>query len=61
MSKIKSLLDEYRFVGFRPKRALKGIFGDSHARVIELVRRQKKLNAHAVEKAIEVSMTESIV
>ena len=58
MSKVKSLVDEYSFAGFRPKRRVKGIFGDSYARVIELVRRQKKLNVGNVAKAIEASIAE---
>ncbi|OOP55141.1 MAG: hypothetical protein AYP45_16460 [Candidatus Brocadia carolinensis] len=41
MRKKKRLLDEYRFPGFRPKAEIKGIFGDSKARVIRLVRTQK--------------------
>jgi len=44
----RRLLDGYRFPGFRPKAKLKGIFGDSQARVIRLERRQKKQHvAHA--------------
>ena len=38
-----SLSDLYRFPGFRPKKTIHGIFGDSRARVITLVRRGKKL------------------
>lgn len=42
MKKTKKLLDEYRFPGFRPLAAVQGKFGDNKARIIKLVRRQKK-------------------
>lgn len=42
MRKKRELLDEYRFPGFYPKAGIQGIFGDPNARVITLVRRQKK-------------------
>jgi len=42
MRKTKRLLDEYRFLGFRPNAKIKGKFGDSRARIILLERRQKK-------------------
>ncbi|MEE8403589.1 MAG: hypothetical protein V3R93_07535 [Candidatus Hydrothermarchaeaceae archaeon] len=45
MSKRRSLLDAYRFPGFRPRATIKGIFGDPKARVIRLERRQKKRRA----------------
>ncbi len=45
MKKTKKLLDEYRFPGFRPKAAVKGKFGDPRARVVSLIRIQKKLSA----------------
>lgn len=57
MSKIKRLLDEYHFPGFYPKAAIKGKFGDSKAKVIQLVRRQKKRFADAAEHLIKVFMT----
>lgn len=34
MEKKRRLLDEYRFPGFSPIAEIKGIFGDSKARVI---------------------------
>jgi len=34
MKKIKRLLDEYRFPGFRPLAVIKGKFGDNKARII---------------------------
>jgi len=52
MRKKKSLLDEYRFPGFRPKQNIKGIFGDPKARIIQLQRSQKKQLAVAVEQSI---------
>lgn len=57
MKKNKKLLDEYRFPGFRPLATIKGKFGDNKARIIRLVRRQKKLFADVAELFIEVSMT----
>lgn len=42
MRKKKSLKDEYQFPGFYPKSEVEGVFGDPKARVITLVRRQKK-------------------
>ena len=46
----KRLLDSYRFPRFRPLPEVVGVFGDSHARVVRLVRRSKKLPvASAVE------------
>lgn len=57
MKKVKKLLDEYRFPGFYPKAAIKGKFGDRQARVIQLIRRQKKLFAAVAELFRKVSMT----
>lgn len=57
MKKVKKLLDEYRFPGFYPKAAIKGKFGDRQARVIQLIRRQKKLFAVVAEPYIGASMT----
>jgi len=54
MTKIRRLLDEYQFPGFRPRATIKGIFGDPKARVIQLERRQKKLNAGVVELFVKV-------
>jgi hypothetical protein len=41
----RRLLDAYRFPFFRPLEKIRGIFGDSKARVISLVRRSKKQSA----------------
>ena len=41
MGKKRRLLDEYRFPGFGPRAEIKGIFGDSKARVIHFNRTQK--------------------
>lgn len=57
MQKTKRLLDAYHYPGFRPKAKIKGIFGDSRARIIELVRRQKKRSAGVVEQVTGVSTT----
>ena len=42
MSKIRRLLDVYRFPGFDPYARVHGIFGDPYAVVIPLRRRRKK-------------------
>ena len=42
MRKQRRLLDEYRFPGFRPRAKIQGVFGDPKARIIRLVRTQKK-------------------
>jgi len=57
MGKIKKLLDAYAFPGFRPLAVVKGKFGDNKARIIKLVRRQKKLLAAVAERFTKVSMT----
>ena len=55
MEKIKKLRDIYRFPGYYPKAAIKGKFGDNGARVIQLIRSQKKLNADVAELCIKAS------
>ena len=45
MRKRPTLSDLYQLPGFRPKKTVHGIFGDSNARVIKLIRRGKKLFA----------------
>jgi len=46
----KTLNDLYSFPGFRAHSKLKGMFGDSPARIVTLVRRQKKrYAAHAAK------------
>jgi hypothetical protein len=55
MKKNKKLLDEYRFPGFRPLAVVRGEFGDNKARIVQLVRRQKKLFAGVAELRIAVS------
>jgi len=57
MSKKRSLLDAYRFPGFRPRARIKGIFGDPQSRVIRLERRQKKRRAAGVAPGTGVSTT----
>jgi hypothetical protein len=57
MGKIKKLLDEYRFSGFRPLAGVKGKFGDNKARVIRLARLQKKLSAAVAGAFIRVFTT----
>lgn len=52
MGKKRRLLGEYRFPGFGPRAEIKGIFGDSKARVIQLKRTQKKRYAGVVERFI---------
>ena len=43
MRKRRTLSDLYHFPGCKPKKTVRGVFGDPHARVIKLVRRGKKL------------------
>ena len=57
MGKKKSLLDEYRFPGFRPRATVKGIFGDPKARVIRLERTQKKRFAAVAARCTEAITT----
>jgi len=45
----RRLWDEYRFRGFSPSPAVKGIFGDPQARVLALTRRSKKRGAARVD------------
>jgi hypothetical protein len=54
MLKHKCLTDVYRFPGFSPQRHVVGIFGDPKARVIQLKRLEKKLDARNVVKPIAV-------
>jgi len=56
MKKIKKLLDIYRFPGFRPLAVVKGKFGDNKARIVQSVRRQKKLFVAVAELSIAISM-----
>jgi len=46
--RLRRLWDTYRFDGFRPDRAVVGIFGDPKARIIRLHRRSKKRAAAGV-------------
>jgi hypothetical protein len=57
MNKNRRLQDEYQFPGYRPKAAIKGIFGDSHAVSIELARSQKKQYVVVAGRNIKPSMT----
>jgi len=57
MKKHRRLQDEYQFPGFRPKAAIKGIFGDSHSVIVQLTRSQKKQHADAAERRSNRSTT----
>ena len=57
--KRKRLFDAYRFTFFRPLENIRGIFGDSKARIITLVRRSKKLSATPVVERILFGTTRS--
>lgn len=48
--KRKHLLDAYQFPFFRPLEKIRGLFGDSKARIITLVRRSKKQSATPVDE-----------
>ena len=49
MKTYKRLYDAYRFPGFIPRVMLKGLFGDSHARIIQLQRREEKRSVAHVD------------
>ena len=53
----QTLLDEYRFPGCRPRAYLKGVFGDPSARVVTLVRTQKKVAAANAGGSIAATTT----
>lgn len=57
MGKHRKLLDEYRYPGFRPMAKIKGIFGDSKARVVTLQRTQKKRYVGVAVQCIEAITT----
>lgn len=57
MKKYRRLQDVYRFPGYRPKAAIKGIFGDPKSVVLELVRLQKKRYADVAAPRIGRSTT----
>jgi hypothetical protein len=57
MARARRLLDEYRFPGFQPKADIRGVFGDSKARIIQLQRSQKKRYAAVAEQVIGVITT----
>jgi hypothetical protein len=57
MGKARRLLDEYRFPGYQPKADVRGVFGDSKARIIQLQRSQKKRYAAVVGQVIGVITT----
>jgi len=57
--KRKRLLDAYRFPFFRPLEKIRGIFGDSKARIITFVRRSKKQSATSVAGLNLVGTTRS--
>src|SRR5437667_5678646 len=51
MRKSRRLRDVYRFPGFEPIATVHGIFGDSHAVVVTLQRREKKRRATPAGKS----------
>src|SRR4030042_5375489 len=57
MHKRRTLSDSYCFPGCKPKRIVHGIFGDSHARVISLLRRGKKRFVASAVRLGRPSMT----
>jgi hypothetical protein len=58
MKRTKQLCDAYRFEGFRPRKTLRGWFGDPLARIITLQRRGKKRFVEDVGKFFGVFTTE---
>jgi hypothetical protein len=57
LRKLERLLDAYRFAGFRPQDEVRGVFGDSAARVVTFARRSKKLSARSVVERTLVGTT----
>ena len=57
MRKHKRLTDAYRFPGCIALQTVKGVFGDSKARVIQLKRRQKKQSVRSAVSRGEASTT----
>jgi len=57
MGKQRRLQDGYRFAGQRPLATVRGVFGDPRARIVVLVRRQKKRHVASVDAGSEVSTT----
>lgn len=55
MNKKKRLTDAYRLPGFTPLQRVKGIFGDSKARIILLNRSKKKQCVQFVEQRTGVT------
>jgi hypothetical protein len=49
MGRARRLVDVYRFPGFRPRAAVRGVFGNPKVRIVRLERRGKKL---CVESAV---------
>jgi hypothetical protein len=60
MRKKRSLNDAYKFCNFKPQPKVLGIFGDSNALVIKLVRQGKKQSAAPATGFTELSMTARI-
>ncbi len=61
MAKIRQLRDVYRFPGFDPLATVHGIFGDSHAVVVTLRRREKKRRAAHASKCRRRSTIKGLV
>ena len=57
MRKKRSLYDAYKFCNFSPQRKVSGIFGDSNALVIKIIRQEKKQSAEPATGFTELSMT----
>src|SRR3989344_7675967 len=57
----KTLQDLYSFPGFRAGSRLKGIMGDSLARIVTLVRRQKKRHAVHATRSRAASTTAILI
>ncbi len=57
LRKRRRLLDGYAFPGFPPLATVQGMFGDSRARLITLVRRGKKLSAARAGRCIGATTT----
>jgi len=54
----RQLRDAYRFPGFVPAVAVRGLFGDPKARIVSLHRRRKKRRAASVGVGVAVTTTD---
>lgn len=61
MKKDKTIQELFSFYGFKAARQLEGMFGDSKARIISLIRQKKRLSVLAAANDIRLAMTVKFV